>query len=249
MAFGPNALMGAPAYSPALSLQRVFTFEKAAMDDLFLAWGSFSWRGVVAVWLALAYLAWRRPRPGLRFCWLFLMLTPLPLAVIEGRRAACLYIPLAGWAVFAAVVLTDVAGAAARFLAKESLIRRAGYAGLFAAILCASFFFWAKENDRLKRSTVRDAMADVGRQTQDTIQQLRALNPHVKPGTHVAFLHDPFVDWDMSFIAELWFRDHSLQFHLQNKVPLPPEELAKMTVFDFQDGRLVQVTGGGSPRP
>jgi hypothetical protein len=64
----------------------------------------------------------------------------------------------------------------------------------------------------------------------------------VKPGTHVAFLNDPFDGWDMAFIAELWFRDKSLQFHLQRKTPLPPEELAKMTVFDFQNGRLVQVT-------
>lgn len=256
MAFGgPNALMHAPAYSPALSLQRVFTFETAAMDDLFLAWGSFGWRGVVAVWAALAWLAWRRPRPVLRFCWVFLMVAPLPLAVIEGRRAACLYIPFAAWAVFAVVVLTDVAAATARFLARAPLTRRAGYAGLYAAILCVCFLFWAKENDRVKRSTVRDAMADIGRQTEDTIQQLRALNPLVKPGTDVAFLHDPFVDWDMSFIAELWFRDHSLRFHLQSKTPLSPKELAKMTVFDFQGGRLVRVTvsppvtGGGSGRP
>jgi hypothetical protein len=122
-------------------------------------------------------------------------------------------------------------------------------------MLCVSFVFWAKENDRVKRSTVRDAMAEVGRQTGDVIQQLRALNPRVKPGTDVAFLHDPFVDWDMSFIAELWFRDHSLRFHLQNKTPLSSEELSKMTVFDFQGGRLVQVsvsppvTNGGSGRP
>jgi hypothetical protein len=185
----------------------------------------------------------------------FLMLTPLPLAVLEGRGAACLYIPLAGWAVFAAVVMTDVAGAAARFLADEPLFRRAGYAGLFAAILCMSFFFWARKNDYQRREFVRGAMADLGRQTGDMIQQLRTLNPHIKSGAHVAFLNDPFDDWDMSFIAELWFRDKSLQFHLQRKVPLPPEELAKMTVFDFQDGRLVQITvpppltGGGSPRP
>jgi hypothetical protein len=98
-------------------------------------------------------------------------------------------------------------------------------------------------------------MADLGRQTGDTLAQLRALNPRVKSGTQVAFLNDPFDGWDMSFIAELWFRDKSLRFHLQRKTPLPPEELAKMTVFDFQDGRLVQVTvpapltGGGSPRP
>jgi hypothetical protein len=241
-AFGPNALMQSAAYRPELSLHRVFAFEKQAMGDLFLSWETFDWRGVVAVWVALAYLAWRRRRPVLRFCWVFLMLTPLPLAVLEGRGAACLYIPLAGWAVFAAVVLTDVAGAAARFLADEPLFRRAGYAGLFAIILCTSFFFWAKKNDYQRREFIRDAMANLARPTGDTIQQLRALNPHVKSGTDVAFLNDPFDGWDMQFIAELWFRDKSLRFHLQRKVPLPPEELAKMTVFDFQDGRLVRVT-------
>ena len=174
------------------------------------------------------------------------MLTPLPLAVLEGRGAACLYIPLAGCAVFAAVVLTDVAGRAARFLAEEPVLRRAGYAGLFAAILCASFFFWAKKNDYQRRQFALVAMADLGKQTGDTIQQLRALNPYVKPGTDVAFLNDPFDGWDMTFIAELWFRDKTLRIHLQRKVPLPPEELAKMTVFDFRDGRLVQVS---APRP
>jgi hypothetical protein len=46
----------------------------------------------------------------------------------------------------------------------------------------------------------------------------------------------------MSFIAELWFRDKTLRFHLQSKVPLRPEDLAKMTVFDFQNGRLVLVS-------
>jgi hypothetical protein len=76
----------------------------------------------------------------------------------------------------------------------------------------------------------------------------------VKSGTDVAFLHDPFDGWDMSFIAELWFRDKSLRFHLQHQTPMTAEELAKMTVFDFQNGRLVLVsvapplTDGGSPR-
>jgi hypothetical protein len=210
---------------------------------------------VVAVWVALAYLAWRRQRPVLRFCWIFLMLTPLPLAVLEWRGAACLYIPLAGWAVFAAVVLADLAGGAARFLAEEPVFRQAGYVGLFAAILCASSFFWAKQNDYLKRTFVRGTMADLGRQTGETIQQLRALNPRVKSHSDVVFLNDPFDGWDMQFIAELWFRDRSLRFHLQRKVPLPADELAKMTVFDFQDGRLVQVTvqppptDGGSRLP
>jgi len=177
------------------------------------------------------------------------MLTPLPLAVLEGRGGACLYIPLAGWAAFAAIVLTDLASAAARFLASEPLFRRAGCAPLFAAILCASVFAWAQENEYRRRAFVHHAMEDVGRQTAVVLDQLHALNPRVKSGTHIAFRNDPFQDWDMLFIAELWFRDRSLQFHILNKTPLPPEELAKMTVFDFQDGRIVQLTGGGSPHP
>jgi hypothetical protein len=241
-AFGRDALMNSPAYRPQLSLHRIFVFEQGAMGDLFLSWGSFNTFGVVAVWVLLAWLAWRQPSPVLRFCWVFLMFTPLPLAVLEGRGAACLYIPLAAWAVFAAIVLTDVAGAIARFLAQDPLFRRAGYSALFAAILCMSLLFWAKKNDYSRRQFVQVAMADLGKPTASAIQQLRTLNPRVKPDSDVAFLHDPFEGWDMSFIGELWFRDRSLRFHLQNKVPLPPEDLAKMTVFDFQNGRLVQVS-------
>jgi hypothetical protein len=240
-AFGPDAMMQMAAYRPELSLHRLFAFETTAMGDLFMKWDTFTWRSVLVMWAAVAYLAWRRPSPVLRFCWIFLMLTPLPLAVLEGRGAACLYIPLAGWAAFAAAVLTDIARAVARFLAEEPILRRAGYAGLFTAILCVSFSFWAKQNDYLRREFIRGAMANLGKQTGDTIQQLRALNPRVKSRTEVAFLNDPFDGWDMLFIAELWFRDRSLRFHLQRKVPLLPEELARMTVFDFQDGRLVQV--------
>ena len=248
-AFGPNALMHIGAYRPALSLHRVFAFERSAMGDLFLSWGEFGWRGVVAVWVLLAYLAWRRPRPVLRFCWVFLMLTPLPLAVLVGRGAACLYIPLAGWAVFAAIVLTDFAGSVARFLAEDPLFRRAGYAALFAVILCASFSLWARKNDYYRHQFVQVAMADMGGPTADAIQQLRALNPHLKSDTDVAFLHDPFDGWDMSFIAQLWFRDKTLRFYLQHQTPMSPEELAKMTVFDFQNGRLVLVSVPPSKTP
>jgi hypothetical protein len=241
-AFGPNALMQNAAYRPVLSSHRVLEFEKTAMGDLFLSWEKFNSFGVVAVCVLVAWLAWRRPSPALRFSWIFLMLTPLPLAVLEGRGAACLYIPLAGWAVFAAVVLTDVAGAVARFLAEERLFRRAGYAWLFAAILCASFFLWAKKNDYHRREFVRVSMADLGKTTANAIQQLRTLNPHLKSDTDVAFLHDPFDGWDMSFIAELWFRDKTLRFHLQHQTPMTAQELATMTVFDFQNGRLVLVS-------
>ena len=239
--FGPTPLLNANGYHPVYTVHQFFAAHRVYMDELFLSWGSFTWRSVVAVWLLLIYLAWRRPSPALRFCCVFLMITPLPIVFLEGRSAACLYIPLAGWAVFAAVVLTDVARAAANFLANEPLFHRLGRSGLLAAVLVASLFLWAKQNDDRRREFVRAAMADVGRLTWQTIEQLRVLHPHLEPHSQAVFLHDPFVDWDMAFIADLWFDDLTLQFHIQRLTPISEEEQRKMHVFDFQDGRLVQL--------
>ena len=238
---GHDAMLNAPGYRPVFTVHQLFAAEKTYMGEFFLSQGKFGWQGVVGVWLLLVYLAWRRHRAGLRFCFAFLMLTPLPIVFLEGRSAACLYIPLAGWAVFAAVMLTDAAGAAASFLANEPLFGRMGRNALTAGVLVAALFFWAKENDLRRREVARPAMADVGRVTWQTIEQLRALNPHLEPHSQAVFLHDPFEAWDMAFIADLWFRDHTIEFHLQRFTPISEEEQRKMHVFDFQDGRLMMV--------
>ena len=239
--FGHDPMLNAAGYRPVFTVHQLFAAEKTYMGEFFLSQGKFGWHAVVGVWLLLLYLAWRRHRPVLRFCFVFLMLTPLPIVFLEGRSAACLYIPLAGWAVFAAVILTDAAGAWANFLANEPLFGRLGRTALRGGILAAALFFWAKENDWRRREFARPAMADVGRVTWQAIEQLRALNPHLEPHSQAVFLHDPFEAWDMAFIADLWFRDHTIDFHLQRFTPISEEEQRKMHVFDFQDGRLVMV--------
>jgi hypothetical protein len=46
----------------------------------------------------------------------------------------------------------------------------------------------------------------------------------------------------MLFVAELWFRDRTLDIHVQRHGPLTEEELAKMDyVFTFDGGKLVQL--------
>jgi len=58
----------------------------------------------------------------------------------------------------------------------------------------------------------------------------------------VVFLNDPFDDWDMAFIAELWFRDRTVSIRLNKKTPLTAEELARADfLFDWREGRLVPV--------
>src|ERR1039457_2250536 len=50
----------------------------------------------------------------LQIC-IFIALAPLPIEFLEGRRGACLYVPLAAWAVFGSVIFMDVTHLAAVF--------------------------------------------------------------------------------------------------------------------------------------
>jgi hypothetical protein len=85
-------------------------------------------------------------------------------------------------------------------------------------------------------------MAQLGGLTWDVIGQFRSQRPRVRPGTTVIFLNDPFVDWDMAFIADLWFRDRTVAIRLQRKTPMTSEEIAAADhLFDWRDGKLVQI--------
>jgi hypothetical protein len=91
-------------------------------------------------------------------------------------------------------------------------------------------------------------MAATGKLPAEILQEFRALQPHVAPGSHVAILNDPVEPNDplngleTYFIAELWFRDRSVVVYLQRLNRLPPEELAQMDhLFAFEGDKLVQM--------
>jgi hypothetical protein len=239
--FGPDAMANAEAYHPVFALRRVRDFQRMSLGDLLFGWGA-GWGGIILLWAVLAYLAWRRDRPVLRFLWWFMVLTPLPIEFLVGKSQACLYVPMVGWAIFGSVVLVDLAMALAGVLEREPFGRRLGRSGLTLLLLAIAIFFWARQNRHYKRIYAEPVMASLGHESWDVIQQFRAVNPHVRPGSKVAFLDDPFHSWDMLFVAELWFRDRTLDIHVQRHGPLTEEELAKMDyVFTFDGGKLVQL--------
>jgi hypothetical protein len=83
----------------------------------------------------------------------------------------------------------------------------------------------------------------MGRLTAQVLAEFRRMNPSVRPGANVVFLDDPWKGgFDMSFIAELWFRDRTTQVLLNQLSHLPPEEIAKAdAVFTWKDGKLIRV--------
>lgn len=240
--FRPDALASEFAYHPVFSWERLVDFQTRAFADLAEKWDYFHGAGVLALWVVILYLAWRRPRPELRFSSVFLAITPLPIEFLPGRAGACLYIPFFGWAIFGASIAIDLAEAGAVFLSGDPVFRHLGRRGCLALLLGAAVFFWARRTEDLHRNYVEPAMAQTGVLTAEVIDQFRAVNPRVRPHSSVVFLNDPFQDWDMAFIAELWFRDRTVDIKLQRKTPLPPDALARADyIFDYRDHHLIRI--------
>ena len=239
---GHGGLIHQDGYVPKLSMARAWAFQLQSFADLFEKWQYFARADVVAIWVLMVYLAWRRRRPVLRFACLALLVTPLPIEFLIGRAGGCLYIPMIAWAIFMSVVFVDLAEGAAGFLAGEPGIGRLGRVRIAAGLVLAGALWWGYRNADLKRRFVDPSTVDFAPLTWNTIQQLKATHPSIRPHGTVVFLNDPMGSWDMLFIAELEFLDRTVSIRLNRQTPLSPEEIAKADrVLDYRDGRFVQV--------
>jgi hypothetical protein len=84
----------------------------------------------------------------------------------------------------------------------------------------------------------------LGGETTGVLAEFQATNPRVRPGAKVIFLDDPWPgkSFDMSRIAELWFRDRKTEVLLDQMSHLPPEEIAKAdALFTWREGKLIRV--------
>lgn len=228
-----------PGYAVAPSWTRLLEFQQRAWRDLLLLDHDIRVVSVGVAWLVLTYLAFRRDRPILRFCWLFLVISPLPVEFLEGRGQAVLAVPLIGAAIFVSVIFADAAAALADGLRTEPLFGWFGRNGRLAIIVAAGLFVFGVRNRDVKAAGASWPIEN-GRLTAAVIEQFRALKPHIRPHSTVVFLNDPFSGFDMAFIAELWFRDRTLKIRLFRITPLTDAELARADyVFDYRDGRLL----------
>jgi hypothetical protein len=227
-------------YQVQFSAQRVLDFQETAIRDLFLLPSAVGWQPVICLWAAITYLAWRRrDRPILRWCWVVMLLTPIPIEFLEGRHGAALAIPLVGWALFAGVFVTDVATALARFFDHEPGFRLVPHQARFVVILGAALCLWAWRNDWAKTASGLKEMAEAGRLTAHVIEEFRRLDPRLRSHTAVAILNDPFDGWDMYFIADLWFRDRTVEVRLMKKTPEPLDRFD--VIFDYRDNTVLRL--------
>jgi hypothetical protein len=108
-----------------------------------------------------------------------------------------------------------------------------------ATTVMVSMALWALY---FKKTEIEPGNLQIAPLTAAVLAQFRAVNPQVHPGSKVIFLKDPFDSFDMAFIAELWFGERGTRVRLNQKTPLPPEEMAGAdAIFTWENGKLLRV--------
>lgn len=240
--FGADPLMAMDTYRPVFTLERFLASSRLQTNHLLYTGTGLDTARLLALWAVMAYIAFRRPRPELRFAWAMILISPLPVVFLQGRTNSCLYLPLAGWAVFMGAVAVDVIRAVAGWLEHEPLIGRLGRTALAWIMIAALLLAYGRLTARNKRWRAPALAAD-GRQTAAVIAQLRAANAKAAPHSWVLLINDPFSQFDAKFIAELYFGERSVTVWLQNKTPFPEQEVREKMqyVYRFEPGALVRL--------
>jgi hypothetical protein len=228
-----------------LSVARIIDFQERYIGDIFYHLPRFGGLATVLIWLVVTWLAWRRNRPLMRFCWIWVLVTPLPIEFIVGRDQACLYVCQAGWAIMAGILFADlVQYLAPRLVEIDAQCRSLGLARTRTLIAAAGMLIYALGSWQFKESVIKPGMPALGALTTDVLAEMRAKNPSVRSGATVVFLKNPWHNegFDMAFMAELWFHDRNTRVLLNEASPMPADEIAKAdAVFTWEEGKLIRV--------
>ena len=182
----------------------------------------------LALIIAMGIAAWWWDANALKLSWIWIVVTPLPVAFIEHRGLNVWYIPLFGWALYGAALLS-------RFARLRTAWAFAGVAALLACAhaLDRQYTFNADSGRSAQIKTFRD--------------QFLALCPYPAANERVLFLDDPFPadEWTPSSFLQLYFRRPGMEIQ-RSKMPEHKAIIAESKydwIFDYKDGRLVLVQG------
>ena len=241
-AFGSDSWIKLAAYRPEFTWSRYWESTTRFVNAVFSQpiHGGFFTAGRVALLAAiLLCVAWRSRQKHLLLMWFFLWIAPLPITFIPDRGGPNLYIPVLGWAMVVASVFVWLAGIAVRSRALRWAPAPVAL-GVIVTLGMAAFWVKTEREDRQVSPDIRNP----GQLTWSVIQQVRAVQPSVPPGSRIYVVRGPFDGWDMKFIMELVYHDRSVHVWLGEQTPLPPERIEQMDyVFTFENGKLIRLKG------
>jgi hypothetical protein len=227
---GPGSLAANPLYRPAISPARYLHAFHLYLNVLFYRDHFFRDGNTILLVAAMLGLAlWRRSRP-LLFAWFFVLFSVLPFIFVPHYSGFFIYLPLAGWALYAATVLT---------MLRERFARAIPPAALFLALALALAPLHARES-----RTTMQVFDSAELPTSEMIAQLRRVEPSVPKGAHLFFESDPFpaMTFSLVFLVRLFYRDLTIEVARAKDGDAPGDRRFD-AVFRWDDGKLVRVAG------
>jgi hypothetical protein len=240
---GGDTIVTSPGYQMTLTWAQLMSTSGHHLGELFHDGVDWPAWGVVTLWSVLGAIAWLSRSPVLRYAWLFLMLTPLPIAFLFHRGPAQYYIPWFGWVLYAATLLVLIFERLTRRLPVSAfwLPRLRGAALVLG--LVAILYPYNKRKGWENVSSIKIEAPII----RDVVEQLHGLYPRFRPGIRLLFLDDPIrvnVE-DLLFMVRLSYADDSLMVDRVRKMPARPldKEIATYDhVFDYKGGRFQEVS-------
>jgi hypothetical protein len=236
---GSEALIANPAYRPLITWDRFMATSRHFPGDITNTGDWPAW-GVLALWALLFAVAWCARSRTLKFAWLYLMLSPLPVAFISGRGAAQYYLCWFGWVLYGATVLVGgLKFATGRIWLDGPRLSQARGTLLFAVLMLISYpFYEGKGWENVSSSWIEAP------ENRETVAQLHKAAPRIRSRSHLLFLNDPIrPEWEnMVFLVRLSYLDRSLEVKRVKRMKQMPDAKAMESydyVFDYDGGRFI----------
>lgn len=243
------SLLSIKAYQPVFTWAQFMETSETFLNSLFVTRHPLGAEAVLAIWMAMLIAALVTRSRTLLFAWLFLMISPIPIAFIFPRGAAQYYVPLFGWVLYSAALVDLCAAYAWKLLSgpPAPVLYALRSSVLFIAIVLVLTHYyrrpWAK--DLAWHFEEPDLH-------QSVVEQLHQLRPELRRGSRVLFLDDPYTPDDgyrMLYLMALSYHDATIQVERAKRMPHPltQEQIASYDyVFDYRLGRFF---GFAQPRP
>jgi hypothetical protein len=240
---GSYSLLTNGAYRPVFSADQFTKTSANFFGDLLLQGHAVSYATVLAIWAIMLAAALLLKSRTLQFAWLFLMISPIPVAFILPRGAPQYYVSFFGWALYGATVFVR---AIEFLLDRVPRIPRAAH-GPILLVLLALLLYPAFGNTGWANVS---SVSLEGEQLRSMTGQLHDLRPKLRPKSRILFLDDPTDDtYRMQFLVHLSYLDSSLVVD-RAKAIKPPPDAEKIAAYDYVfDYRLGRFFNSAQKRP
>ncbi len=224
---GPDPLNAQDAYKPAFTVQRFFATARNDMNLLFYTERWFNTARVILLWIALPFVAWLLRSRTLALSGAFAILAFLPVSFVPPREGFVCYLPLAWWSIYAAVLVLELRR---RYTPKIPAL---------AVVLTIPLLLMPLHTKR--QTPLLAGLRGAQARTNNALADLCGLRPKLTPAGRVLIRNNRFgEDWDMLFLAKLWFNDHRAQVVLQEGANEPRGDSAREfdLILDDSGGHL-----------